>query len=159
MSAEKAEMIDVHEWEAEESKEDRKTKRDLMITKVERSAEKNGGNKVYVRGMLKAGATETRKHRCAGAHVWYSIWQDPLEDGANLWEDQSEWHDRSPNWQKLMTTALGDSGTVERKKMKKLIGEDSRTLHPDLVKACEEDLKAFETVSYTHLTLPTKRIV
>ena len=41
MSAEKAEMIDVHEWEAEESKEDRKTKRDLMITKVERSAEKN----------------------------------------------------------------------------------------------------------------------
>ena len=144
MSAEKAEMIDVHEWEAEESKEDRKTKRDLMITKVERSAEKNGGNKVYVRGMLKTGATETRKRRCNGAYVWYSIRQDPLEDNANFFSDESEFNDRSPNWQKLMATAIGDSGTIERKKMKKLIGEDSRTLHPDLVKACEEDLRAFE---------------
>ena len=130
MSAEKAEMIDVHEWEAEESKEDRKTIRDLMITKLERSAENNGGNKVYVRGMLKKGATETRKRRCNGAYVWYSIWQDPLEDNTNFFSDESEFNDRSPNWQKLMATAIGDSGTIERK-----------------------------TVSYTHLTLPTKRIV
>merc|ERR1719319_1724069 len=94
--------------------------------------------------MLKTGATNTRKHRCAGVYVWYSIRQDPQSDGANLWEDRSEWEDRSPNWQRLMTTAIGDSGTVERKKMRKLIGEDSRTLHPNLVKACEEDLRAFE---------------
>ena len=45
MSTQKAEMIDVHEWEAEESNDDRKTKRDLMVTKLERSAEKNDGSR------------------------------------------------------------------------------------------------------------------
>jgi len=138
-------MIDVHEWEAEESKEDRKTKRDLIVTKVERSAEKNEGNKVYVRGTLKAGATDTKKHKCAGAFVWYSVRQNPqTHDNMYEHEERSEWEDRAPNWQKIMTTAIGDSGAVERKEMKKLIGDDLRTLHPSIVQACEKDLEAFE---------------
>ena len=145
MSTQKAEMIDVHEWEAEESNGDRKTKRDLMVTKVERSAEQNEGNKVYVRGMLKTRATDTKKHKCAGAYVWYSVRQDPQTDDKFYGPgEQSEWEDRAPNWQKIMTTAIGDSGAVERRKMKKLIGEDLKTLHPSIVKACEEDLEAFE---------------
>ena len=138
-------MIDFHEWEAEESNDDRKTKRDLMVTKVERSAEQNEGNKVYVRGTLKAGATDTKKHKCAGAFVWYSVHQNPqTNDKMYEHEERSEWEDRAPNWQKIMTTAIGDSGAVERKKMKKLIGDDLKTLHPSIVQACEEDLEAFE---------------
>ena len=136
MSRQRAEMIDVHEWEAEESNDDRKTKRDLMVTKLERSAEMNDGNKVYVRGMLKKGATDTKKHRCAGAYIWYSVKQDP-QTGENPYTDQSEWKDRAPTWHHFMATAIGDSGTVERKKMMGLIGEDHKTLHSNIVDACK----------------------
>ena len=61
--------------------------------------------------MLKTGATETRKRRCAGAYVWYSVRQDP-QTGDQPYTDKSEWKDRSPNWQHLMTMAIGDSGTT-----------------------------------------------
>ena len=37
-----------------------------MVTKLERSTEKNDGNKVYVRGMLKKGATDTKNTDAQG---------------------------------------------------------------------------------------------
>ena len=70
MSAQRAEMIDVHEWDAEESKDNRTKKREEMIQMIEKSVRANNGNKAYVKGMLKAGATEAKKHRCAAAYIW-----------------------------------------------------------------------------------------
>ena len=143
MSTQKAEMIDVHEWDAEESKNNRELKREEMIKKIETSVEANDGNKVYVRGMLKKGATDTKKHRCAGAYIWYSCCQNP-QTGETPYTDESEWKDRSPTWTHYMATAIGESGAVERKKMMNLIGNDQKTLHSQIVEACQIELNAFE---------------
>ena len=115
MSTQKAEMIDVHEWDAEESKNNRELKRDEMIKKLETSVEANDGNKVYVRGMLKKGATDTKKHRCAGAYIWYSCCQNP-QTGETPYTDESEWKDRSPTWTHYMATAIGESGQLKERK-------------------------------------------
>ena len=136
-------MIDVHEWDAEESTDNRKEKRDEMIEKVERSVRANNGNQVYVKGMLKAGATDTRKHRCAAAYIWYSIKQDP-KTGESPYTDLAKWLDRAPTWAHYLATAIGESGAIERKKMMDLIGDDQKTLHPCIVEACQIDLNGFE---------------
>ena len=43
--------------------------REKMIEKVDKSVRANAGNPGFVKGMLKAGATTTRKHRCAAAYI------------------------------------------------------------------------------------------
>ena len=108
-----------------------------MIIKVERSVRANAGNPGFVKGMLKAGATNTKKHRCAAAYIWYSIEQDQANPGESAYTDFSEWLDRCPTWNHYLTTAIGDSGAVERKKMMELIGDFQKPLHSTLVEACQ----------------------
>ena len=122
----------------------RQEKRDQIIVKVERSVRANAGNPGFVKGMLKAGATNTKKHRCAAAYLWYSIKQDQANPGESPYTDFSEWLDRCPTWTHYLATAKGESGAVERKKMMELIGDDQKTLHPRLVGACQTDLDSFE---------------
>ena len=62
-------MIDIHEWDAEESTDKRKDKREKMIEEIEKSVRANDGNPGFIKGMLKAGATTSRKHRCAEAYI------------------------------------------------------------------------------------------
>ena len=116
-----------------------------MIEKVEKSVRANAGNPGFVKGMLKAGATNTRKHRCAAAYLWDSIKHDQTNPGENPYTDFSEWLDRCPTWNHYLTTTIGDSGAVERKKMMELIGDFQKTLHPKLVEACQIDLDSYET--------------
>ena len=71
-------MIDIHEWDAEESPEKRKALKENMRIEVEKSVRANDGNPGFIKGMLKAGATNSRKYRCAAAYIWYSIKQDDL---------------------------------------------------------------------------------
>ena len=114
-----------------------------MIEKVERSVRANNGNQAYVKGMLKAGATDTKKYRCAAAYIWYSIKQDP-KTGESPYTDLAKWLDRAPTWAHNLATAKGESGAIERKKIMELIGDVQKTLHPRLVEACQTDLDSFE---------------
>ena len=85
-----------------------------MIEKVEKSVRANAGNPGFVKGMLKAGATNTRKHRCAAAYIWYSIKQDQTNPGESPYTDLTGWLDRAPTWAHYLATAKGESGAVER---------------------------------------------
>ena len=58
-----------------------------MIEKVEKLVRANNGNPGFVKGMLKAGATTTRKHRFAAAYIWYSIEQDQANPGESAYTD------------------------------------------------------------------------
>ena len=97
MTAQRAEMIDVHEWDAEESQVNRDGKRKEMIEMILKSVKANNGNKAYVKGMLRAGATDTKKYRCAAAYIWYSIKQDP-KTGESPYTDLAKLLDRAPAW-------------------------------------------------------------
>ena len=57
-----ADRVDIHEWDAVESANERKESRDQMIPKIERSVRANGGNPGFVKGMLRAGANINTKN-------------------------------------------------------------------------------------------------
>ena len=144
MSTLKVEMIDIHEWDAEESLEKRKVLKENMRIEIEKSVRANDGNPGFIKGMVKAGATDPRKHRCAAAYVWYSVTQDKPNPGEKAYTDFTGWKDRAPTWSHLLATARGESGGIESRKMKDLIGNDHKTLHPRIKEACQKDLADFE---------------
>ena len=110
-------MIDIHEWDAEESADIRKDKTEKMKRrKVKKSVRANDGNPGFVKGMLKAGAITSRKHRCAADYIWYSIKQDQANPGESPYTDLTGWLDRAPTWAHFLATAKGESGAIERKK-------------------------------------------
>ena len=78
-----------------------------MIEKVEKSVRANDGNPGFVKGMLRAGATTSRKHRCAAAYIWYSIKQDQSNPGESPYTDLTGWLDRAPTWAHYLATAKG----------------------------------------------------
>ena len=144
MSTLKVKMIDIHEWDAEESPDKRKDTREKMRVEIEKSVRANDGNPGFIKGMLKKDTTSSRKHRCEAVYIWYSIKQDVSKPGESPYTDFSDWQDRAPTWAHFLSTAKGESGGIERKKMKDLIGDDHKTLHSALVEACQKDLDSFE---------------
>ena len=68
MSMQRVEIVDIHEWDAEESLEKRKEMKEYMRIEIDKSVRANDGNPGFIKGMLKAGATDPRKHRCAAAY-------------------------------------------------------------------------------------------
>ena len=144
MSTLKVEMIDIHEWDAEESLEKRKDLKEKMGKEIEKSVKANDGNIGMIKGMLKAGVTNSRKHRCAASFVWHSLTQDKPKQNETAYTDFTNWEDRAANWAPILATAKGESRGIESKKMKNLIGDDHKTLHPAIRDACQQDLIEFE---------------
>ena len=67
MSSLEVEMIDIHEWDTEESIDKRKDEKEKMRKELEKSVRANKGNVGMIKGMLKAGVTNPRKYKCAAS--------------------------------------------------------------------------------------------
>ena len=76
-------MVDIHEWDTEESAADRKTKKDAMKALLGTSVRANGGNEGMIGRVLRRGARDPQKYKCNGSYVWYSVDQDPPPAGRN----------------------------------------------------------------------------
>ena len=144
MSSLEVKMIDIHEWDTEESMDKRRDEKEKMRKELEKSVRANGGNVGMIKGMLKAGVTDPRKHKCAASFVWHSIKQDDPKSGETAYTSQAGWKDRATNWAPLLETAKGISRGIESGKMKDLIGDDQKTISQELRNMCQQDLIAFE---------------
>ena len=143
MSTLKVEMIDIHEWDAEESLEKRKELKENMRKEIEKSVRANDRKPRFIKGMLKTDVTDSRKHRCAASYVWYSVTQNKPNPSEKAYTDFTGWKYRAPSWAHLLATAKGESGGIESRKMKDLMGDDHKTLHPRIKEACQKDLVDF----------------
>ena len=143
MSTLEVEMVDIHEWEAEESpdnrEEERKKIKDLLI----KSIIANKGNPGMVNRLLKSGVTDPQKHKCHAAFIWYTIEQEPAQPGETAYTDKSEWVDRAANWAPLLLRAIGESGGIEARLMDKILGQTRKRICIDVDEHCAVDLMPF----------------
>ena len=84
-------MIDIHEWDTEESMDKRRDEKEKMRKELEKSVRANKGNVGMIKGMLKTGVTTPKKHKCSASFVWYSIKQDNPQQGEVAYTDLTEW--------------------------------------------------------------------
>ena len=121
-------MIDIHEWDTEESIDKRKDEKEKMRKELEKSVRANKGNVGMIKGMLKTGVTTLKKYKCSASFVWYSIKQDDPQHNETAYTDLTEWEDRAANWASLLETAKGESKGIENEKMKRSIGDYQKTI-------------------------------
>ena len=67
------EMVDIHEWDAEESLDKREEEKNKMKKQLDKSVTANKGNLGMVKRVLKQGATYPQKYKSCASFVWYSI--------------------------------------------------------------------------------------
>ena len=206
------EMVDIHEWDAEESLEKREKLKEKMNLLLEKSVTANKGNLGMLKRVLNKHATSPKKYKYCASFVWYSVGQATPLPGEVEYVIKTGWDDRSANWSPLLATAKAPSREVEEAKMDLILGRNRITICQDLDDICRQDIIPFDvdliknsrgikhpklgvasykvgqfevqlsnagaynnhmrdihgvktevrdggSVSYTHLTLPTKRIV
>ena len=111
------EMVDIHEWDTEESLEKREKLKETMTVLLEKSVTTNKGSLGMVKRVLRKDATLPKKYKCCASFVWYSVGQAPAKVGEIAYGDETGWKDRSADWSQLLATAKGQSRTIEEAKM------------------------------------------
>ena len=123
------EIIDIHEWEAEEvNREDERIKIKGLLTK---SVIANKGNPGMVNRALKTGVTNPQKHKCHAAFIWYTIEQQSTLPEETAYEDRSEWVDRAVDLRPLHLKALAEDGRIDKNRINRILKltRDSGKIH------------------------------
>ena len=136
MSTLEVEMVDIHEWEAEESPVKRDEERNKIKKLLDRSVIANKGNPGMVKRLLKSGVTDPQKYKCHASFIWYTIDQEPAQPGETAYTDKSGWSDRAADWSPLLLTAVGESGSIEASKMDGILGKNRKTICIDVEDIC-----------------------
>ena len=89
MSNLEVKMIDIHEWDAEESMDTRRDEKEKMRKELEKSVIANNGNVGMIKRMLKTGVTTPKKYKCSASFIWYSVEQDDPQKGEVAYTDQT----------------------------------------------------------------------
>ena len=89
MSNLEVKMIDIHEWDAEESLDKRREEKEKIKKELEKSVKANQGNVGMIKRMLKTGVTSPQKYKCAASFVWYSVKQDDPQQGEVAYTDKA----------------------------------------------------------------------
>ena len=144
MSTQEVEMVDIHEWDAEESPDKREEEKSKIKKLLDRSVVANEGNPGMVKRLLKSGVTDPQKYKCHASFISYSIDQVPSKPGETSYKDKSEWNDRAANWSPLLLTGREESGSIEENKMDRLLGKDRKTICLDVEDICTNDMMPFE---------------
>ena len=118
MSNLEVKMIDIHEWDAEESMDKRRDEKEKIRKELEKSVKAIKGNVGMIKRMLKTGVTTPKKYKCSASFVWYSVKQDNPQQGEVAYINQTGWENRGANWAPLLETA---KEKVKRLKMEKLV--------------------------------------
>ena len=117
MSTLEVEMVDIHEWDAEESPDKREEEKKKMKKLLDKSVTANEGNLGMVKRILKQGVTNPQKYKCYASFVWYSIEQADPKPGETAYTEKDEWEDRAANWSSLLEISKGESRGIQEEKM------------------------------------------
>ena len=74
MSTLEVEMVDIHEWEAEESPDKREEEKNKIKKLFDRSVIANKGNPGMVKRLLKSGVTDPQKYKCHASCIIYMVY-------------------------------------------------------------------------------------
>ena len=91
-------MVDIHEWDHEESTVEREKLKMAMTEMIKTSVTANKGSIVMVKRVLRKDATIPKFHKCYASFIWYSVGQMPAKVGETNYDTETGWHDRSANW-------------------------------------------------------------
>ena len=112
-------IIDIHEWEAEEvDREDERIKIKGLVTK---SVIANEGNPGMVNRVVKTGVTNPQKHKCHAAFIWYTIKQQNTQPGETAYDDESEWADRALDMRPVHSEAVTEDGRINKDRMDRIL--------------------------------------
>ena len=139
-----AEMVDIHEWDHEDSIEKREKLKDKMTVLIEKSVTANKGNLGMVKRVLSKDATSPKKYKCYASFICYSVGQAQAKVGETAYGDETGWKDRSADWSQLLATAKGQSRSIEEAKMDQILGRNRRTISQEMDDLCRQDIKPLE---------------
>ena len=116
MSTQEVKMVDIHEWDDEESPDRREEEKKEIKKLLDREVIANEGNPGMVKRILKHGVTDPQKYKCHASFIWYSVEQMPTQPGQTAYKEKDNWIDRAANWTALLKTAKGESRSIEGEK-------------------------------------------
>ena len=148
MSTLEVEMVDIHEWEAEESPDNREEERKKIKDLLTRSIIANKGNPGMVNRILKTGVTDPQKHKCHAAFIWYTIEQQNTLPEETAYTDQSGWIDKAADLRPLHLEAIGEEGRIEKGRINRILKQTRKSgiIHfatKEVDNICKEDMKPF----------------
>ena len=76
-----AKVVDVYEWDHEESTIQRDLEKKKMIAMIGTSVIANKGNVGMVKKMLRKGATDSKNYKCHSSFLCFSMGQDDKKQG------------------------------------------------------------------------------